>query len=370
MNLMQLEQVFPAYFKSGTSIEIQSSPGIGKSEFTYAQPARLSKLLSREVGLSTLFLATQTPTDLMGFMIPGVREDSRGVKRRVSEFTEPLWMTTVDGRSVSEYEYGILVLDEFGQGEPDTKRASAELLLNKGLGRHRLPPGWMVAALSNRTQDRSGVTKTFDFLINRRKEIHIEPDVSSWEKWAVANDIHPVFITFAVRNPQIVFESDVPAKQGPWCTPRSLVKLEQDFRAMADEEGKLPRFTDEHGRSNIAAMETAAGWIGSGAAMQMIQMIMLDQELPAYKDIVSHPTTAKVPKKADAQMLVCYQLASRVDDDTLAPIIQYVERMPEEFTITFGRSACARNNELVNTKAFGDWTRRNASLMMAIADRS
>jgi hypothetical protein len=46
----------------------------------------------------------------------------------------------------------------------------------------------------------------------------------------------------------------------------------------------------------------------------------------------------------------------------------YIERMPAEFTITFGKAAVSRDYELINTPAFGEWTARNATLMVAITD--
>ena len=42
----------------------------------------------------------------------------------------PLWMVTQTGKpDMGIQKRGIIFLDEYGQGEADTKRASAELLL-------------------------------------------------------------------------------------------------------------------------------------------------------------------------------------------------------------------------------------------------
>jgi hypothetical protein len=65
-------------------------------------------------------------------------------------------------------------------------------------------------------------------------------------------------------------------------------------------------------------------------------------------------------------MLVCFTLAARVDKTNIAPLITYIERMPPEFTITFGRAAILRDVKLVSTPAFAAWTKRNAPLMTAI----
>ena len=361
MHFTALRKVMPAYLDSGVSLELRSAPGRGKSEFTADMVTLMGKRDGRPWGFATAFLATYTPVDLLGYMVPGV--DAKG--RRVSEFTMPPWMRCVDGSTVFEHERGILFLDEFGQAEADVKRAAAELLLNKQIGPWRLPPGWSVVAATNRAQDRSGVTKSFDFVINRRLEIDITDDLQSWEDWAFEHGVNPVFITFANQNPQIVFSDGVPEKQGPWCTPRSLVLLARIFEQMGgvgigDKDGIVP--------TDPVAMETAAGIIGAGAAAQLMAFVKLGQEMPSFDEIVSKPDKAKLPTKPDAQMLVCYSLAARVTEAEVGNVITYVERMPKEFTVTFAKAACRRDPDLVNTAAFGSWAVRNASLMAAIVE--
>lgn len=355
MHFRDLEKTFPKMLDTGVSIELISAPGRGKSEFIAGQIEKNAERTGQEWGFATMFLATQTPVDLLGYMVPS--KDEKG--RLVSDFTSPPWMRTVDGRRVEDFERGILFLDEYGQGESDVKRASAELLLNRQIGPHRLPKGWSVVAASNRANDRSGVTKNFDFVINRRLEIHISDDIASWEKWAWSNDINPLFIHFATQNPQIVFAEGVPDKQGPWCTPRSLVMCSKLLTMLGDGPDKLP--TDH------MAIEMASGLIGEGAAAQLMATVRLAYEMPAYDDIVSKPKTTRVPEKPDAMMLIVFQLASRVQEQDLGNVIDYIERLPQEFTFMFAKSAIARDPDLVNNQAFGAWCVRNSALVNAIA---
>jgi hypothetical protein len=357
MHFNALSNRFRALLDSSVSIELLSAPGRGKSEFVRDFVREQSARGEETWGFATCFLATMTPSDLLGYMVP--TKDEQG--RLVSTFTMPPWMRTVDGRSVHDFDRGVLFLDEFGQGEADVKRAAAELLLNRQLGPWRLPDGWSVVAASNRAQDRSGVTKSFDFVINRRIQVDITDDLQSWEDWAWKRGLHPLFITFAKQNPEVVFQDGVPEKQRPWCTPRSLVMLERVFQQMLTSQGNLP--TDD------AAVEIASGMIGPGEAAQLFAFIKLGQEMPTPEEIKADPKGCKVPTAPDGQMLVCYTLAAIVTEKDVDPIITYVERMPKEFTVTFAKAACKRNTRLVSTKAFSDWAMRNASLMAAIVDR-
>lgn len=358
--LKTLARRFPTYFDAGVSIELQSSPGLGKSELVHQMRAKLSAMYNEPIGFAEMMLATQTPVDLLGFMVPQDYTYGDGRKVLRSGFTEPLWMTCVDGKSVNEYRRGILFLDEYGQGEPEVKRASAELLLNKRLGPHRLPEGWIVVAASNRSKDRSGVTKSFDFVINRRMQIEITPDVESWEEWAVDHDISPEIVAFAVTNPSIVFEADVPKEQGPWCTPRSLVLCDRILSKFKGPDGLFPE--------DAEAVEDAQGMIGVPAAAQLFATIRLSHEMPKYREILSAPSKAKLPDRPDGRMLVAYTLANRVTVEDIEPVLTYVDRLPPEFSVTFAKAAIRKTFSLINTPIMGKWCVKHQGLMAAIGD--
>lgn len=361
MNFLELEQQIIDDIDSGISVELQSSPGVGKSEFVEQLVAKLSKRDGEEWGFSKNFLATQTPPDLMGYMFKGSRDFGDGQLTTVSELTLPLWMITTQGKPTSHFKRGILFLDEYGQGEADVKRASAELLLNRQLGPWKLGgenhDGWAVIAASNRAQDRSGVTKSFDFVTNRRKVYDVTPSVDAWVDWATGHGVSPLSIAFAVQNPQIVFSGEVPEKQGPWCTPRSLVMLDRNMQVKERRLGHFPE--DPH------TVEGAMGLIGAAAA-QYFAFVRLEKEMPKFEAIVANPKKVKVPVKPDAQMLVVYNLAHRVDAKTLKPVIEYVEEMPKEFAVTFAKAACKRDPNLVIEPAMRQWSTQNASLMAAL----
>lgn len=356
LTLKQTKSTLPYFFDTGISVEMQSSPGLGKSEIVTQLVNELSARDGEEWGFQTLMLATQTPADLLGYMMPETRTFD-GVEHRVSAFTMPLWMLTQSGKPVTSYKRGILFLDEYGQGEPDVKRASAELLLNRRLGPWSLPDGWSVIAASNRSNDRSGVTKSFDFVINRRAQIEIIPDVEAWTEWANTSQVMPLTIAFANNNPHIVFNGEVPEKQGPWCTPRSLVMADKLLRRM-QQDGELA--------DSPVANALVSGIIGGAAAAQYFSFVRLEQEMPKFEKIIADPDKVKVPDRPDAQMLVCYNLAHRVDEQTAEPVATYMDRFPKEFGVTFIKAATQRNYKLLTTPAFRKWCSENSSLMAAV----
>lgn len=355
----QLAKVAPQLLAWGGSVELISAPGRGKSTFASDLIERLNtgvEDVASRWGFAVAFLGTYTPVDLLGFMIPA-KDPQGGLPR--STFTVPAWMQTRDGKLVTDYRRGILLLDEFGQSDPDVKKSAADLFLNKRIGPHVLPPGWVVWACSNRSSDRSGVTKSYDFVINRRMEVHITDDLESLLDWMAKNRVHPTIQAFCKQNPQVVFTDGVPDKQGPWATPRSVVQVSQLLTTLA---GGPDRPLPMEGM----ATELVSGLVGPGSAGQIMAFVKLEGKLPTWEQIVSDPKGCKLVDSPDAQMLVCYSTAAKVDENSAQPVIDYIERLPKEFGVTFAKAAVRRDPNLVNTKAFTSWCSRNASLMASV----
>jgi hypothetical protein len=212
--------------------------------------------------------------------------------------------------------------------------------------------------LVNRTIDRSGSTKNFDFIINRRCEITVSAEVEGWIEWASTVGIDPLFISFAAKFPQIVFANEIPEKQGPFCTPRSLVKLSQVLPRRLDDKGAM--------KADVVATEIAHGMIGVAPAMQLMSWIKLRQQTPDWADIIRDPIKCPLPDKPDAQLMTCYECAHHADEKTIGKAITYVQRMSAEFSVTFAQAATRRNHRLIHQPAMLEWVTKNASLLNAI----
>ncbi len=352
MKFSELQAIAPKLIAGGQSRLLTSAPGRGKSEVVLGIYESIAKAEPGEWQYVDLFPATMTPADMMGYMVP--REVDGTL---ISAFTLPPWMVTRDNKPIDMTKKVFLFVDEYDKADADVKKLCAELLLHKRIANHFLPKGSVVWAAANRSQDRSGSTKDFDYIINRRNQIEITDDLPSWERWATANGVNPVLIHFAKQNPNIVFSDGVPEKQGPWCTPRSAVLCMKDLEAIGGN-GRIP--------TDGTAIELASGWIGEAPAAQLFSSIRLAYEMPAYSEIIRDPQGTMVPDAPDAQMLIAYQLAHRVTAKEIDSVITYIERMPKEFSVTFADAACRRDHNLIDTAAIGKWCANNSTLMAAI----
>lgn len=355
MNLNTFSRLALSFYQSGKSIYLRSGPGRGKTTTIEASVPMIAQALGKNLGIVTVSGPNLQPGDTVGFGIP--KHNGDGTSEMV--FTRPFFFVTEEGKRLEEYDGGVVFIDEMDKADVDVKKVVGEMALSGRCGPHRLPEGWVVWMAGNRQGDRSGSTKELDHLINRRFEIDITDDLQGWENWAIKNGVHHSLIAFAVSNPQIVFPDGAPEKQGPFCTPRSLVSTGEVLLTLGGNTGDLPTDTD--------AVEVAAAGIGQAAAAQLFATIRLEQELPKIDTILGNPSAAKLPGAPDAQMLVCYKLASLADDKTLAPFITYIERLPADFSVTFAKSLCTRNPMFVAKPPMLDWAKRNSSIMATMS---
>lgn len=357
--IRELQTIVPQVLLAGVSVIVKSSPGTGKTQFSCSLPALMQRLTGNEYKLAEIFCPNYEYSDLAGIQFKK-EIDHNGERVSVADPTIPYWAMLDDGSFIWDHPHGILVLEEVGQSGPEVRKTLANLFLEKRINKWQLPEGWHVIALSNRNNDRSGVTKEFDHEINRRIEFTLDPSVDDWADWADRNDVHPLLINFAQVNPHIVFAGEVPEKQGPFCTPRSLVALGKVLSQLTDSMETLP--TDK------LAHEVMIGSIGEAAAAQLIATVRLANEMPSFDEIIRKPDEAHVPpaERPDAQMLVCYRLASMVTDKTFPNAMQYLKRFPAEFAMTFLKSAVARNPRLVSTQTFSEWSVDNRDLVESL----
>ncbi|WP_020095715.1 ATP-binding protein [Methylobacterium sp. 285MFTsu5.1] len=356
MKLNDFQNAIVALYDAKVSVYLRSSPGRGKSTVIESAPELLQAAKGGNFGIVVINAGNMNVPDAGGYLIPVETPDGRAESR----YTEPYWFVTREGKRIHEYDGGIILIDEMDKADVDVKKILGEAMLSGRLGTHFIPEAWRVWGAGNKSSDRSGSTKELDHLINRRLEIEVDDDLTAWDDWAGANGIHPVVRTFVNQNPQIVFQDGVPEKQGPWCTPRSIVNCGRMLMQFAGGPGApLP--------TTPMAKELAAGMIGAGASAQLFATIQLEKEMPLYADILANPTSVKLPKdNPAAQMLICYQLAARVTETEAKAVITYVDRMPKEFAVLFAKAACKRDPSLVDTDDFGDWALENSSLMQAI----
>jgi hypothetical protein len=383
MNILQARQETMALIEAGNAALWQSGSGLGKSSVTFDM---FCELRDRDApqgikwGYGVIFAATQTPPDLIGYQFKGeksydVIDNSTGQMTprqiTVTDPSVPLWMMMTDGRGgppmpAFMFDKCFLVIDEYGQGEGDVKRAVAEIFLNGGTSPWYLPTGSVRIACTNQGA-RYGVSKDFDFVIARRALIEIEGDIEitlrymdkpyfyQGKQWQTT----PVVKAWAAANPQIVFETE-PEKQGPWCNPRQLCAVDRYLQTKWALQGNQD--------ISPTSMSVISGMIGMPATTSLLSHLEFLTQLPSYDDVVADPANTDVPTRADLQMLMAYQMAGYTKVADLAPCIQYIQRLPKDMGVTYISSLLRRDYKgIIGEPAMQAWINKNAALVSIIS---
>lgn len=387
MNITGAQRQMRRLIRAGEAVLLISGSGMGKSsiclaEFNYQKAEGAKK--GERWGLGIIFAATQTPPDLIGYQFKGER--TFGDKTiTVTEPSCPLWMISVPhgddpgGMPAFMYDKFFLIIDEYGQGEADTKRALAEIFLKGGTAPWYLPPGSVRVAATNEGS-RYGVTKDFDFCIARRCQIKISPDIEPVLTFMDKPYYHngrmwqttPVTKFFAKRNPQIIFEGE-PKEQGPFCNPRTMCDADRYLQEVAADCGGLVPSDDPE------VIETMSGIVGMPATVGYMGDLAFRTELPQYEDVVADPDATPIPSKPDLKMLMTYEMAHMTQESDLAQIIKYITRkdaetagdnkgFPSDMAMTYVTQLMRRDYKtFINAPAMQGWISKNAVLLSLVS---
>lgn len=360
MKLIELVKCSADLYKSGTALHLIGPPGVGKSDtIKHEVRAALSAAHNgEEFGFHDVLLPTVDAPDIRGFLVP--TKDKDGVA--TSFFTRSAVLPSKE--YLQQYPRGIMVLDERSAADLLTQKAVAPAVLWKRFGEEYLPEGWWIVSCSNRKEDRAGVITPPSHLVNRERQISVEPDVHSWSVWAEEKAIHPMLIAFAKKSPGIVFNEVVPKKEGPFCTPRSFVSA---ARLLEQAAG-----VDANGNPNIDIPVTSltaqmvAGDIGEGACAELFAFLKVADELPSIDEILADPSKAKCPTNLSAAYAASQLCVHYAEPGTIDKLWIYNERMPKELQVTTAKSLILKGaGILLNSKALTKWISQNKALINA-----
>lgn len=300
-------------------------PGIGKS----AVANQLADEL--KIGFRDERMLQRDPVEVAGLF----RIDGDTTQR-----TRPDFLPT-DGE-------GILLLDELPAAPTLTQVACYQLIQDKRIGQFPLEPGWWCVAAGNREVDRAAVNKMPTPLRNKFVWINFEVDVNDWIEWALTHDVATEVMAFIRFRPELLFTFDPKKNDYAFATPRTWEYLSDLVKA---------------GGGDIS-LELAGGTVGEGPAMEFIAFLKIYRNLPSPDVILMDPSNAKVPEDPATLYAVCGSLSQKSSDQNFGRVIEYANRLPDEFSVLLVRDAVKRDNQLSLTRAFIGWTSVHSEVLI------
>jgi hypothetical protein len=317
-------------------------PGVGKSS-VIRQVAT-----ARGIGLIDLRLSQLDAVDLRG--IPSVLATGK------THWNQPTFLPT-EGE-------GILFLDEINLGAPSVMAAGYQLVLDRKLGDYELPPGWIVLAAGNRTQDRTNVQQMSTALKNRFVHLDYEVNLDDWCDWALRNGVHVSVLSFIRFRPTMLNMFDAPLK-GDDADKRRQAQAMKDANAFATPRSWefMSKMVTQQPDPEVE-YDLFCGTVGEGAAAEFMGYLKYYRDLPNLDALLMNPSKTNVPSEPATLYALSTGLAAKATDDNFDRVVQYALRMPQEFQVLLMKDAVTRSESLTNTKAFNEWTVKNSNVLM------
>jgi hypothetical protein len=319
-----IEQVKLCY-KADQPFFLSGPPGVGKSDGV--------RQAAKELGLQFIDerMLQRDPVDVRG--LPQIKDGE-------TVWTKPDFLPT-KGK-------GLLFLDELNAA-PQLVQASCYQLINeRRIGQHKLPKGWLPCAAGNRETDRAVVNRMPSALANRFVHINIDVDLEDWIGWALNNNIRTELIAFLRWRPALLFNFDPKRNERAFATPRTNEKLSR----MLDVAGGDLDF------------EMASGITGEAHATEFLGFLRIYKNLPDPDVILMKPKEAKVPEDPATLFAVCGAIANKASEQNIGRVVEYANRLPVEFSVLLIRDCVNRDESLVQTRAFIEWSSKNSDVLI------
>jgi len=274
-------------FEKKRPIFLWGPPGIGKSE--------LVESITNEMGglMIDLRLGQMEPTDIRG--IPFYNRD-----KNIMEYAPPGDLP--DQELASQYPVVVLFLDEMNSAPASVQSAAYQLILNRRVGKYRLPDNVVMVAAGNRESDKGVTFRMPTPLANRFVHQEMRVDFTSWQEWAVENKIHKDVVGYLSFAKQDLYDFDAKSSSRAFATPRSWSFVSELLDDSTDDD---------------TAMNLIAGTVGEGLAVKFLAHRKIAGRMPNPADILSGKVTELNVKEVSAMyslvISMCYELKDAVE---------------------------------------------------------
>ena len=264
-------------------------PGIGKSE--------LVENITTELGglMIDLRLGQMEPTDIRG--IPFYNKDIGKM-----DWAPPVELP--DEEMAKEYPIVVLFLDELNSAAPSVQSAAYQLILNRRIGKYRLPKNVVMVAAGNRESDKGVTYRMPTPLANRFLHQEMKVDFASWQEWAVTHKVHKDVVGYLSFAKQDLYDFDSKSSSRAFATPRTWSFVSE----LLEEDD-----SDDNTLTNLIA-----GTVGEGLAVKFMAHRKIAGRMPQPEDILSGKVTTLDVKEVSAMyslvISMCYELKAAVDN--------------------------------------------------------
>ncbi len=332
MKPSQLKNLLAKAIPARAPILIKGAPGTGKTDIvTQASEVAGARLLISHPVVSD-------PVDFKG--MPWVTKDGK------AEF-----LPFGDLRALIEAQaLTVFFLDDLGQAPPTVQAAAMQLILARKINGHQVSDQVCFIAATNRKADKAGVTGILEPVKSRFATIvELTPDLEDWVSWALKAGLPTELIAFIRFRPALLHNFTPTADITNSPCPRTVFNV-----------GKLMAL----GLEADLEYEAYSGAAGEGFAAEFMGFLRIFRNLPNPDMVLLNPEKADVPTDPATLYALTGALARKASENTMDRLCRYSYRLPAEFSVLLVRDSVRQDGQVVNTRAFIEWSSKNADVLI------
>lgn len=255
------------------SILIAGQPGIGKSELL----AQIAKKLGAKI--VRYEMATMDAVDVKGCPFP---------IGKATEFLPP--KDFLDLTDQAEYTGPMVAnFDDLGAADEAVFNALLGIMLQREVGQYKIRDNVILAATTNRAEDKAGARQITTALNNRFAHFTMECDAKQWVAWAQNNDIEPDIIAYIRACESELNTFDPKSGEYAFATPRSVAMASRVQKAIGLNNGNL-----------VTALASCCGYAWAG---QYKAWLDRTRTLVTPEEILKDPKNCRVPESHEIDVI-------------------------------------------------------------------
>lgn len=244
----------------------------------------------------------------------------------------------------------LLGLEEVGDGPIAMQNLQRRVIHDRRINGLVLSPETYIVGTSNRAKDKAGAGRRSTKLANAVSQVEMETNLDDWIEWAMGvGNIDVMQIQYhrfrAGSNSLDEFDPDAKVS----ATPRQ-------WEAVNRIPTTLP--------TNLY-FEAVASRVGPGRAAEYTAFRKIAASLVSVDDILINPTGVPLPSDLSAQYAITGAIAHSTTVGNIERVAQFVERLPQDFSIMYWQDALKKTPAVKTTKPFINWAIKHGNALFS-----
>jgi hypothetical protein len=237
-----------------------------------------------------------------------------------------------------------------------------QLLLAREINGKKISKHVRFVAATNSRKDNAGVNGLITPLLSRfHLIVELEVDANDWKLWAVNNNMPMELISFVNFRPQLLEGKMI--KMSKDSNGKDIVEFVDVPVTKEIENFACPRTIANLGKWINAKTEDLNVWegcVGSSFAIEFAAFYQTYKKLAGLPEkIINNPMGTPIPQELSTLFALSGALVHKANNVNIDAIMQFIERIPEEFQMFFTKDLCVKSPDIYSNEAIAKWNIRH-----------